>query len=151
MGRAIGGAVVGYIVMVAIVFCGLTLAWMLLGADGAFEVGVFDVSMTWIVVSIVVAIIAALAGGRVARAIARSRLGPQILAGIVIVLGVATLIPTLLTDVAVVVRSGDMPMFDAIAQARTPLWMMILNPIIGALGALIGGNALAADVPAAAP
>ena len=37
MGRAIGGAVLGYIVMFVIVFCGLTLAWMLLGADGAFE------------------------------------------------------------------------------------------------------------------
>lgn len=142
MGRAIGGAVLGYIVMFVIVFCGLTLAWMLLGADGAFQPGVFDVSMTWIAVSIVVAIIAALTGGKVARFVAKTPLGPQVLAGLVIILGIVATISAMTMEPAVATRAGDMPMMEAIAQARTPMWMMIVNPIIGAFGALIGGNAL---------
>ena len=142
MGRAIGGAVLGYIVMFVIVFCGLTLAWMLLGADGAFQPGGFDVSMTWISVSIVVAIIAALAGGKVARLVAKAPLGPQVLAGLVIIVGIVSMIPAMTMEPTVATRAGDMPMMEAIAQARTPMWMMILNPIIGAIGALIGGNAL---------
>lgn len=142
MGRAIGGAVLGYIVMFVIVFCGLTLAWMLLGADGAFEPGVFDVSMTWIAISIVVAIIAALAGGKVARLVAKAPLGPQILAGLVIIIGIVSMIPAMTMAPPIATRAGDMPMMDAIAQARTPVWVMVLNPIIGAIGALIGGNAL---------
>ena len=142
MGRAIGGAVLGYIVMFVIVFCGLTLAWMLLGADGAFQPGGFDVSMTWIAVSIVVAIIAALAGGKVARLVAKAPLGPQVLAGLVIIVGIVSMIPAMTMEPTVATRAGDMPMMEAIAQARTPMWMMILNPIIGAIGALIGGSAL---------
>ena len=142
MGRAIGGAVLGYIVMFVIVFCGLTLAWMLLGADGAFQPGGFDVSMTWISVSIVVAIIAALAGGKVARLVAKAPLGPQVLAGLVIIVGIVSMIPAMTMEPTVATRAGDMPMMEAIAQARTPMWMMILNPIIGAIGALIGGSAL---------
>lgn len=142
MGRAIGGAVLGYIVMFVIVFCGLTLAWMLLGADGAFQPGGFDVSMTWIAISIVVAIIAALAGGKVARLVAKAPLGPQVLAGLVIIIGIVSMIPAMTMEPAMATRPGDMPMMEAIAQARTPMWMMIVNPIIGAIGALIGGNAL---------
>ena len=142
MGRAIGGAVLGYIVMFVIVFCGLTLAWMLLGADGAFQPGGFDVSMTWIAASIVVAIIAALAGGKVARLVAKAPLGPQVLAGLVIIVGIVSMIPAMTMEPTVATRAGDMPMMEAIAQARTPMWMMILNPIIGAIGALIGGSAL---------
>src|SRR5690606_24785453 len=104
--------------------------------------GVFDVSMTWIAVSIVVAIIAALTGGKVARFVAKTPLGPQVLAGLVIILGIVATISAMTMEPAVATRAGDMPMMEAIAQARTPMWMMIVNPIIGAFGALIGGNAL---------
>jgi hypothetical protein len=142
MGRAIGGAVLGYIVMVVVIFCGMTAAWYAVGADGAFMPGNFDVSPTWAVISIVVGIIAALAGGRVSRMIAKTITGPRILAGLVIVLGLLSAIPGLSMDPVSPTRDATLPMFEAMAQARTPLWALILNPIIGAIGALIGGNAL---------
>ena len=142
MGRAIGGAVLGYITMVVVIFLGLTAAWYVLGADNAFRAGVYDVSMTWVAVSIIVGIIAALAGGRVSRIVAKTITGPRILAALVIVLGILSAIPGFTMDPASPVRDNALPMFDAIAQARTPVWVLILNPIIGAVGALIGGNAL---------
>ena len=142
MGRAIGGAVLGYIVMVLVIFCGLTAAWYALGVDGAFRPGVYDVSTTWVVISIIVGIIAALAGGRTARAVAKTITGPRILAGLVIVLGILSALPGLSMDPASAVRDPSLSMIDAMAQARTPVWVLFLNPIIGAIGALIGGNAL---------
>ena len=142
MGRAIGGAVLGYIVMVLVIFCGLTAAWFALGSDGAFRPGVYDVSTTWVVISIIVGIIAALAGGRTARAVAKTITGPRILAGLVIVLGILSALPGLSMDPASAVRDPSLSMIDAMAQARTPVWVLFLNPIIGAIGALIGGNAL---------
>jgi hypothetical protein len=142
MGRAIGGAVVGYIVMVIIVFAGLTAAWMTLGAEGAFRPGVFTLSTTWLVISAVVALLAALAGGRVSRMIAKTATGPRILAALVVVLGIAQAIPAMTADPAAAVRDAGLPMMDAIAQARTPMLMLILHPLIGALGALVGGNAV---------
>ena len=142
MGRAIGGAVLGYIVMVLVIFCGLTAAWFALGSDGAFRPGVYDVSTTWVVISIIVGIIAALAGGRTARAVAKTITGPRILAGLVIVLGILSALPGLSMDPASAVRDPSLSMFDAMAQARTPVWVLFLNPVIGAIGALIGGNAL---------
>ncbi|HET8769829.1 MAG TPA: hypothetical protein VFM71_02490, partial [Gemmatimonadaceae bacterium] len=69
-------------------------------------------------------------------------LGPQVLAGLVIIIGLMSIIPAMSMEPTVATRAGDMPMMEAIAQARTPMWLMILNPIIGAIGALIGGNAL---------
>ena len=142
MGRAIGGAVLGYIVMVLVIFCGLTAAWFALGSDGAFRPGVYDVSTTWVAISIIVGIIAALAGGRTARAVAKTITGPRILAGLVIVLGILSALPGLSMDPAPAVRDPSLSMFDAMAQARTPVWVLFLNPVIGAIGALIGGNAL---------
>jgi hypothetical protein len=128
--------------MVVVTFIGLTAAWYALGPDGAFQAGVYDVSPTWAVISIIVGIAAALAGGRVSRIIAKTITGPRILAGLVIVLGLLSAIPGFSMDPVSPVRDTTLPMFEAMASARTPLWALILNPIIGAVGALIGGNAL---------
>lgn len=142
MGRAIGGAVVGYIVIFVIVFAGLTATWAALGPDRAFQPGVFDLSTTWLVISAIVSLIAALAGGWVSRMIAKSANGPRVLAVLVIILGIATAIPAMMSAPGAAVRDAGLPMMDAIALARTPTLMLILNPIIGAIGALLGGNAV---------
>jgi hypothetical protein len=39
MGRAIGGMVLGYVVMAAIIFVAFTAAYAAMGADGAFKPG----------------------------------------------------------------------------------------------------------------
>ena len=41
MGRVIGGVVLGYIAMFAVVFIGLTVIYLLMGADKAFQEGSF--------------------------------------------------------------------------------------------------------------
>lgn len=142
MGRAIGGAVVGYIVFFALIFVGLTITWMALGADGAFLPGAFDLSMTWLIVSCVVGFLAALGGGRVARAIAKVATGPRILAGLIVVIGVGGAIAQMMAEPVTAAREAGLPMMEAIAQAQAPMWSLWVQPILGAIGALVGGKAM---------
>ena len=142
MGRAIGATVVGYIVIACVTFAALTLAWVLLGADGAFRPGVFDVSMTWILITIIVGVVAALAGGRVARMISKDATGPRLLAALLVIMGVAAAVHAFGADPVSPARTGAMPMFEAISQTRMPLWSHLVNAVIGAASALIGGSAM---------
>jgi MFS family permease len=143
MGRMIGGVLLGYIAMAAVVFAGLSLAYFVLGADRVFQPGVYDVSMLWVITSFVVGFGAAAVGGWIARRIARTPTGPRVLAGLVVVLGIAIALPLLSGSAdAVVHRTEALGMFEAMQYEQTPLWVALLNPLVGALGVLVGGRAL---------
>jgi hypothetical protein len=143
MVRTIGSIVVGYLAMALVVFAGLTLAYLVVGPDRAFRPGVFDVSPLWVAISIVVGFGAAFLGGWLARRISGTVRGPQLLAGLVVILGLALALPALLGDPAAAgMRADALGPFDAMMQAQTPLWLMLLNPVIGAIGVLVGGRAL---------
>lgn len=139
--RTVGGVILGYIAMAAIVFVGLTAAYTLLGPDRAFRPGVYEVSFAWVVVSIIVGFLAAILGGWLARVVGATPRAPQVLAGLVVVLGLALALPALLSEPAAAdVRTGAPGVMEAMQQARTPLWLMLLNPVIGAIGVLLGGS-----------
>lgn len=143
MARLIGGVVAGYVAMAAVVFAGLTVAYVALGADRAFEPGVYEVSLVWIVTSVVVGFGAAVVGGKVARAIARRATGARVLAAVVVVLGLVLAFAALGgSEEGAAPRAGSVGAMEAMQQAKTPLWVMLLNPVIGAVGVLVGGGAL---------
>jgi hypothetical protein len=150
--RLIGSVVAGYVIMFLVVFVALTAAYLGMGADRAFRAGVYDVTGLWLAVSLVVSIVAALAGGWTARRVARDVRGPWVLAGVVLVLGLAMAAPALFGDApAVAVRTGATGNLEAMQQAQTPLWVLLLNPFIGAVGALVGGRALGAAATESRP
>jgi hypothetical protein len=139
--RTIGGVILGYVVMAVIVFCSLTAAYLAMGADAAFRPGSYDVSGLWIVVSIIVGLAAAIVGGWVSATVARDARAPKILAAVVFVLGLAVAIPVLTAPSAPPKpRLGDVPNLQAMADAHTPAWIALLNPIVGAAGVMIGGR-----------
>lgn len=141
MVRAILGVIVGYIVMALLVFCFLTIAYLGMGADTAFRPGTYNVSMLWVVVSCVLGLIAAIVGGLVCALISRSKRAVQVLAGIVFVLGILIAIPALTTvDVRPNNRAGNVPNLQAMQLARTPGWVALINPFLGAAGVLIGSR-----------
>lgn len=141
--RLIGGVVLGYIVMGAVVFAGLSAAFVAFGADRAFQPGVYDVSLLWVVTSLAIGFGAALIGGWLARTLSRTVTGPRVLAGVVVVLGIALALSTAFAEPAAAgMRTGAPGPFEAMQQAQTPLWIMLLNPLIGAAGVLIGGRAI---------
>lgn len=137
--KAIGGVVIGYVAMFICVFTLFTLAYTLLGANGAFQPGSYDVSGTWLVIAVAVSALAALVGGFVCKAIARSSGAALALAGLVLVLGVVSAIIGANKTVPPV-RAANVGNIEAMNYAKTPTWMMLLMPVIGAAGVLVGAR-----------
>ncbi len=141
MARKVLGVIAGYIVMALLVFVFLTGAYLGLGVDSAFKPGTYEVSMLWVIISCVVGLVAAIIGGLVCAAITRSKRAVQVLAGIVFVLGILVAIPAFTTaDRRPLNRPASVPNLQAMRNARTPNWVALLNPFIGAAGVLIGSR-----------
>jgi peptidoglycan biosynthesis protein MviN/MurJ (putative lipid II flippase) len=142
MGRRIGSVVAGYATMFAGVFVLMTLFWTLLGANGAFRPGSWDVTGTWIGLLLAAGIVAAVAGGYVAAAVAQDVQAGTWLAGLVFVLGIAMAIPVLTAGAPADLgpRPDQLPMFEAMGKGQQPAWSALLNPFIGALGSILGAR-----------
>ena len=141
MARSILSVVGGYVIMALIVFGTFTIAFLLMGPDRAYQPGTYDVSPLWIAVSIVLSALAAVAGGRLAAAIARTDVAPKILAGLVLMLGLVMAY----SDAGRMsaqpnVREASPTFMDAAQASRQPAWLLYLNPLIGAAGVLIGAG-----------
>lgn len=138
--RSILGAVAGYIVTFIAVFVLLTGAYLAIGTDRAFQPGNYQVSMLWLVVSTVLSFIAAVIGGYIASLAGNGFTAVKILAGIMIVLGAIMAAMVVMTPPPADTRAADVPNMEAMMKAQTPLWVALLNPIIGAVGAVVGGR-----------
>lgn len=143
MGRIIGSVIVGYLTMFVATFVLFSVAYLILGASGSFRPGAWDPSVTWIIMSVVASIATAIAGGYVCAAIAKSPRGPQALVAVVIVLGLVSALPVVTGSGAELVgaaRPETVTMFDAMQNARQPVWLALLFPLLGAVGVLIGAR-----------
>lgn len=127
----------GYATMFIFVFVTFTVAYFILGADGAFRPGSWDVSGAWIVVTVVLSFIAAYLGGMVCARIDTSGKAPLYLIGLIIVLGIVTI---LITEAPAEMgpRASDVDNFAAMTNAQQPDWVLYVNPLIGALGVAFG-------------
>jgi len=87
-----------------------------------------------------VSFVAVVGAGYVCRAIAGSDTGVKILVGVVLVLGLIAVIAELVAERPMEVRPDDVPMFEAMMKGVQPLWLTMLNPILGIAGVLYGGR-----------
>jgi magnesium-transporting ATPase (P-type) len=142
MVRSISGVVVGYVVMFIFIFLTFTGLYFLLGADGSFEADTYDVSTIWIVISFVLSIAAAVIGGYVCTVIAKNEKAPLVLAGIVFILGIIMAIPVLSesADEVYEMRKAEVSNMEAMQKAKQPPIVLLLNPIIGAIGVFAGSR-----------
>jgi hypothetical protein len=139
--RGIVGVVVGYVVMAVLIFLTFSLAYLGMGSNRAFNPGSFDPSLFWIVISFFLSFVAALIGGYTCATIAKSRRAVHVLAGLVFVIGIIVAIPVLTSgDPRRNVRTGDVPNLEAMTKARTPGWVALMNPLIGAVGVIVGAG-----------
>jgi hypothetical protein len=139
--RIVGSVVAGYLVMALAIMVLFLLAYPMLGVDRLFAPGTYDAAPGWILLSFIVGFACAAAGGWVAARIAPGS-GPRWLAGVVLVLGLIAAVPAAMnSDPA---RGGPRPdgtsMADAMAHARQPGWVALLNPLIGAVGVMVGAG-----------
>lgn len=149
--RAILGIILGYITMAALIVLMFTGAYFAMGANRAFKPASYEPSTLWIGVSLALGLAAAVVGGVACRAISRRGWAGVILALVTIGLGFALAIPVLSGSVPDPgPRTGDVSNFDAMTKASQPDWLVVLNPVVGAVG-IIFGSRLAARRPAVAP
>ncbi len=138
--RKILGAVAGYVAMAIFTVVTFTVLYSMLGAGGTFEPGSFNVSINWVIYSMALSFIAALDGGFVCMIISRNKNTILILAGIVLVAGLASAFPKLyITGEAI--RSGYVSHIEAMKNAIQPAFELLLNPVLGAIG-IYGGSFL---------
>ena len=140
MGRNIIGGIVGYVVLFVVMFATCTTAYLVMGTDNAFAPGTYDVTMTWILVSSVFAFLAAVVGGYVAAIIGRGAGAAKILAGIILVMGILSIVIVAASTRSAEARTADTPNMEAMTKAQTPLWAAGLSTLIGIAGAIVGGN-----------
>ena len=131
-------AVLGYVVIFAVAFVLFSLRWMVLGADGSFEPGGWEVSGAWIGSNIVLGTIVSVAGGFTCSKLAANRQGVAILIGLVIVVGILSAMPD--AEAAGAVRPEGVSMFDAMTSVRLPVWIQWLNPVIGVIAVVLGAK-----------
>ena len=84
--------------------------------------------------------VAAVVGGLVCGTITRKSAGPAALAIVVVALGVAFAIPTLRAPPLPTDRGPNVGVFEAMQHARQPSWAILVTPLIGALGVLVGAR-----------
>ncbi len=139
MVRRLFGIIVGYIVMAALVFVTFTLLYLVLGVENTFEPGSYNVTITWVILSLLLSIIAAVIGGYVCTLISKDKKTTYVFAAIVFILGIVLAIPQLSkTQETSKIREGNVSNMQAMKDAKQPVSTLFLNPILGAVGILAG-------------
>ena len=134
--------VLGYLVMLLVVAGVFTAAYPLVGVDRLFEPGSYQAARGWITLSFVISLVAAMTAGSLCARVAPATAAPVWLAAIVLVLGGLMAVPVVMnaSPSRGGVRPPNITMSDAMAHAEQPLWVALLNPLVGAAGILIGAG-----------
>jgi len=138
--KSILAVIAGYIVMALFAFAAFTCAYLGLGVDRVFEADSYAVSTLWIVLMIAITLFAGILGGLVCAAISKSKTTCLVFAAIVFVLSLIVAVPNMMKEHTAVVRAGDVPNLQAMQLAQTPSWLCVLNPVLGAVGVLLGAR-----------
>jgi hypothetical protein len=141
--RTVGSVIAGYVVMAIAIMVLFAAAYPVLGIDRLFAPGTYQASMGWILLSILLGFAAAAAGGWITARLAPGSSAPRWRAALVLVLGLLTAASVMMTDDPA--RGGPRPdgaaMADVMAHAQQPVWVALLNPLLGAAGVLAGAGA----------
>jgi hypothetical protein len=139
MVKQILGGIVGYVATFVCMFIAFTCFYLGMGADRAFQPGSYEVSILWIVLSLIVVFVCALVGGFVASLIGGSG-AAKILAGIILVLQFVVLAIIISSGVPNEARTADVPNMVAMSKAQTPIWAVLIQTVCSVAGALVGGS-----------
>ena len=143
MWRSIGAAVLGYVVMVAVVLAGIFIAWSMLGGGRAFAGEGPEPSTLWIALNVLFGFVASVVGGWVCLRIGGERRAVNILIGMMLVLGAYAAITAesnWADNEPVNKPVGEMTFAEAGQHAKAPSWYNWIIPVIGVAGVLVGAR-----------
>jgi uncharacterized membrane protein YfcA len=138
--RAILAVIAGYAAMFIVVALGLTLAYLALGPDWAYQAGTYDITPRWGILMLAVGLLAAILGGVACALIAKRSRNPvfALIAAIVVLSALSAAYQLSQPAPEDTTRAENDSVTDAANKARQPLWTLIANPIIGAVGVFLG-------------
>jgi len=147
MVRIMLGVITGYLAMAVLVVVAFSLTYLGLGASRSFLPDSYEVSAVWIIVSIGLSFLAAVAGGYLAVRVGKNQRTAPWLAGVVLVLGFLSVLPQVFDQKAPVERpGGELTNYEAMMKARQPIGLIFLNPFIGVIGVMLGARMLRGHV-----
>jgi len=114
--------VAGYFVIALMIMITFSLAYLVLGAEGSYHQGSWNVSITWAILSIILGLVAAWVGGKVCTKIARNYIAPKYLVALILVLGIASAIWGGQSEVDTV-RTVTPSIAEAISNSVQPVWL----------------------------
>ncbi len=139
MGRAILGVILGYVAMVVVLFAVFTALYLFVLKGGSFKPGSYEVSDTWAYASIGVSLAAAAVGGLVCRKVGRTRGAVLSLIVLMVLMGGLSIMMELKKPDPGP-RTGEVANLEAMQKARVPMWLTLLQPVIGIVGVAAGGG-----------
>ena len=131
--------IVGYAAISLFFFAAFTGVYFALGVERIFQSDSYEVSTLWLVLSAAIGLGGGILGGYVCAAISRSKRTCELFAAIVLIILVLFCLPKM-RDPNPHVRAGEVSSMDAMRLTQMPLWMHVLNPVLGAVGVLLGAR-----------
>ncbi len=140
MVRNIIGVVVGYVAIFLAVFITYSLAFLVLGVDGSYQEGSYNVSGIWIIVSLVLSFVSAAVGGYVCKLIAKQDQAVKILAVVALVLGFIMAYGEASKVHEDLTRPAEVAVMEAMMKSVQPPWVGFVVTLIQVGGVLYGGR-----------
>lgn len=142
MARSIIGVIVGYLVIVVLEVAAFIAIYSVMGADWSFRTASFQPSTRWTLLQFIVIFVAAVIGGLVDQLIAGKGKSPLVLAGVVVVIGLAlgALINSNSSADSRKMGTPDIPAMEAIRKAQHPVWVVLANSFLAGVGVIVGGS-----------
>ncbi len=140
--KSIVAIIVSYVIGNLVFFGIITAGFFLLGVERVFEPDSYEVSRTWLALTLIVSLLGAAVGGYVCASISHSWRTCQVFALIVLMLTSISCIMELrrINPDAPNVRAGDVEYLDAMKLGIPPRWFPFVNPIVTCMGVLVGAR-----------
>jgi hypothetical protein len=139
--RPIAGLVFSLVAMAALVFAGSIAPWFAFGIDRVLAPGSFDGTRLLNVWSVVVSAVGAVAGGWLCWRISESRTAVIVFACLCLVMGLGNAFGQG-AKAEPGPRPSGLSVLEAVKLRKEPAWFTFLVPVVGAVGALVGGGVL---------
>lgn len=136
--------IIGYLGIALIIMVSFSIAYMILGAEGSYQSNSWNVSTTWIILSIGLGFVSAWIGGKICISIARNHVAPKYLVALILMFGILSIMNADHESIDTV-RSISPSIMEAMNNSIQPLWLSYLNPGLGVLGVIIGSGLLRID------
>lgn len=139
MVRKILGGIAGYLVFFICLFLLYSALYLAIGPDRAFLPAKYDPTMLWTIGAFILGFIASVIGGLVAALIGRKG-AVNVMAVILFLIGAFFAVILAIKSKPDEVRTADVPNREAMMKARAPLWVGVVNPVLGVIGVFVGGS-----------